>query len=75
MIIDEVQDLTFSTILLLTRITEQRIFLCGDTAQSISRTTGMRFAEMKEVFDVKYATANPVFLDKPQQKQLRVKFI
>jgi len=48
--IDEVQDLTHSTILLLMKVTEQGLFFSGDTAQTIAKGVGVRFSDLTNLF-------------------------
>lgn len=50
LMIDEVQDLTNATIFLLSKITEQGIFFSGDTAQTIAKGVGFRFADLRLMF-------------------------
>ncbi|KAL4435299.1 hypothetical protein ABPG74_017391 [Tetrahymena malaccensis] len=52
--IDEVQDLNCLIIYLLTIITEQNIFMGGDTAQTISQEIAFRFTELKAFFQKKF---------------------
>jgi len=46
MLCDEVQDLTAATLNLLLKVTEQNIYFAGDTAQTIARGVGFRFADL-----------------------------
>ncbi len=46
MMIDEVQDLPHAVILLLIKVTEQGLFLSGDTAQTIAQGVGFRFSDL-----------------------------
>jgi len=41
--IDEVQDLTTTTIFLLSKLVLNNIFYCGDTAQAITKGVDFRF--------------------------------
>ncbi|KAL4474180.1 hypothetical protein ABPG72_001719 [Tetrahymena utriculariae] len=52
--IDEVQDLNCLIIYLLTILTEQNIFMGGDTAQTISQEIAFRFTELKAFFQKKF---------------------
>ncbi|EAR83701.2 hypothetical protein TTHERM_00827180 (macronuclear) [Tetrahymena thermophila SB210] len=52
--IDEVQDLNCLIIYLLTIITEQNIFMGGDTAQTISQEIAFRFTELKAFFQKRF---------------------
>ena len=47
MLVDEVQDLTASTIKLLLKVTEWNVFFAGDTAQTIAKGVGFRFCDLK----------------------------
>lgn len=49
--IDEVQDLSHATILLLARVTEQGLFFAGDTAQTIANGVGFRFSDLAYLFN------------------------
>ena len=51
-VIDEVQDLTMAEIALLHSVTdnEDGFFICGDTAQTISRGVGFRFTDVRLLF-------------------------
>ena len=50
--VDEVQDLTQAELLLLLEVSTDRNghFLCGDTAQTISRGVGFRFSDVQALF-------------------------
>ena len=50
MMIDEVQDLTPSTISLLLLLTKQKLFFSGDTAQTIAKGVGFRFCDLRSLF-------------------------
>ncbi len=51
MMIDEVQDLPHATLYLLMKVTEQGIFLSGDTAQTIAQGVGFRFCDLRSLFN------------------------
>jgi len=70
--IDEVQDLSHATILLLTKITEQSIFFAGDTAQTIAKGVGVRFSDLSTVF--KHAPEKEQMWKRPVVHQLTVNF-
>jgi len=53
LVVDEVQDLTPLTIQLLVTITNNNVFFCGDTAQTITKGVGFRFYDLKEIFSNK----------------------
>ena len=53
LIVDEVQDLTPLTIQLLVSVTNNNVFFCGDTAQTIAKGVGFRFYDLKNIFDDK----------------------
>ena len=46
LMIDEVQDLTPKTLQLLLKITNERVFFAGDTAQTIAKGVGARFSDL-----------------------------
>ncbi|KAM3142568.1 hypothetical protein pb186bvf_005227 [Paramecium bursaria] len=50
LMIDEVQDLPHAMLELFGRITDQNLFLCGDTAQNIAKGVGFRFQDLKSLF-------------------------
>lgn len=50
LMIDEVQDLTPATLELLIRLTKNKVFFAGDTAQTIAKGVGARFSDLKCVF-------------------------
>ena len=50
MMVDEVQDLTHGTLLLLAKVTEQSLFFSGDTAQTIAKGVGFRFCDLRSLF-------------------------
>ena len=52
MLVDEVQDLTVATIKLLIKVTEQNVYLAGDTAQTIAKGVGFRFCELKQLLNM-----------------------
>lgn len=51
-VVDEVQDLLLAEVKLLIELAGDKngLFLCGDTAQTISRGVGFRFADVKALF-------------------------
>ena len=53
LVIDEVQDLTMAELALLHDVASHKddIFVCGDTAQTISRGVGFRFTDVRSLFD------------------------
>jgi hypothetical protein len=51
MFIDEVQDLTTSTIYLISKMVINNIFYCGDTAQAITKGVSFRFQELRLLFN------------------------
>ncbi len=53
LMIDEVQDLTHSTILLFMKITNMGLFFSGDTAQTIAKGVGLRFSDLRSLFKIK----------------------
>ena len=52
MLIDECQDLTQAELSLLLEVAHDKdaLYLCGDTAQTISRGVGFRFADVRTLF-------------------------
>lgn len=50
MMVDEVQDLTHGTLLLVAKVTEQSLFFSGDTAQTIAKGVGFRFCDLRSLF-------------------------
>jgi hypothetical protein len=69
MMVDEVQDLTPATLLLLLKITSQKLFLSGDTAQTIAKGVGFKFSDIRSIFN------DPdICLDPPEVHQLSVNF-
>lgn len=50
LMIDEVQDLTPATLDLLIRLTKNRVFFAGDTAQTIAKGVGARFSDLQTLF-------------------------
>ena len=50
LVVDEVQDLTPLTIQLLVSATNNNVFFCGDTAQTIAKGVGFRFYDLKDIF-------------------------
>ena len=50
MMVDEVQDLTHCTLLLVAKVTEQSLFFSGDTAQTIAKGVGFRFCDLRSLF-------------------------
>lgn len=71
--IDEVQDLSHATILLLMRITEQNVFFAGDTAQTIAKGVGVRFSDLSTLF--KHSSERELVWKKPTVHQLTVNHI
>jgi len=69
--IDEVQDLSHATLLLLMKITEQNVFFAGDTAQTIAKGVGVRFADLSNLF--KLSTEKEQAWKRPVVHQLTVK--
>lgn len=51
MMVDEVQDLPHSILLLLSNVTEQGLYFAGDTAQNIASGVGFRFCDLSHIFD------------------------
>jgi hypothetical protein len=49
--IDEIQDLTNATTLLLLKICEQGVFFSGDTAQTIAKGVTLRFQDISKLFN------------------------
>ena len=70
MMIDEVQDLTHATLLLLGKITEQSLFFSGDTAQTIAKGVGFRFCDLRSLF---YRDSG-LNMDEPSVCQLTINF-
>ena len=70
--IDEVQDLSHATILLLMKITEQSVFFAGDTAQTIAKGVGIRFSDLSSLF--KLTPEKEYLWKKPTVHQLTVCF-
>lgn len=69
MMVDEVQDLTHSTLTLLLKVTEQSLFFSGDTAQTIAKGVGFRFCDLRSLF------RDPSLTHKaPEVKQLTINF-
>lgn len=50
LMIDEVQDLTPATLELLIRLTRNKVFFAGDTAQTIAKGVGARFSDLQDLF-------------------------
>lgn len=50
LMIDEVQDLTPATLDLLIRLTRNKVFFAGDTAQTIAKGVGARFSDLQQLF-------------------------
>ncbi|EAR83702.2 hypothetical protein TTHERM_00827190 (macronuclear) [Tetrahymena thermophila SB210] len=48
--VDEVQDLNCACLYLLCLLTEQNVYLGGDTAQTISQENSFKFADLKAIF-------------------------
>ena len=69
--IDEVQDLSHATILLLMKITEQNVFFAGDTAQTIAKGVGIRFSDLSSLF--KFTTEKELVWKRPTVHQLTVR--
>lgn len=67
--VDEVQDLPHSVLILLSKISTYGLFFSGDTAQNIAKGVGFRFCDLRHVFDNKIQG-----LTKPVVKQLSVIF-
>ena len=65
--VDEVQDLPHSVLILLSRLANNGLFFSGDTAQNIAKGVGFRFCDLRHVF-----TSNNKVLKKPVVKQLSV---
>ena len=65
--VDEVQDLPHSILILLSKISNNGLFLSGDTAQNIAKGVGFRFCDLRHVF-----TSKSKELRKPVVKQLSV---
>ena len=73
MMVDEVQDLTHSTIFLLLKVNEQSLFFSGDTAQTIARRVGFRFCDLQGLFNSQ-ESYNQLALEAPKVKQLTTNF-
>jgi hypothetical protein len=54
MFVDEIQDLTASTTLLISKMVINNIYYCGDTAQAITKGVSFRFEDLKLLFNKKY---------------------
>jgi superfamily I DNA/RNA helicase len=54
MFIDEVQDLTASTTLLISKMAINNILYCGDTAQAITKGVSFRFEDLKLLYNKEY---------------------
>lgn len=50
LMIDEVQDLTPLTLDLFIRLTKNKVFFAGDTAQTIAKGVGARFSDLQQLF-------------------------
>ena len=66
--VDEVQDLPHSVLILLSKLASNGLYFSGDTAQNIAKGVGFRFCDLRHVFS---QTKN---LPKPIVKQLSVFF-
>lgn len=55
LMIDEVQDLPYVFILLLTLLVETGMFFSGDSAQTIAKGVEFRFSEIRRMFNKKFA--------------------
>jgi len=77
LMIDEVQDLSHATIMLLMKVTEQGLFFSGDTAQTIAKGVGVRFADLNSLFtlpqEMTYGVVDNAWR-KPTVRQLTVNF-
>ena len=65
--VDEVQDLPHSILILLSKISSKGLFFSGDTAQNIAKGVGFRFCDLRHVF-----TSKTNQLVKPVVTQLSV---
>lgn len=54
LMVDEVQDLPYAYIRLLTLIAEAGILFSGDSAQTISKGVEFRFKDLRKMFNDKY---------------------
>ena len=70
--IDEVQDLPYAVIYLLSKTVTYGVFYSGDTAQTIAKGIGFRFCDLKNLFDNRFD--HSLTLKKPKVKQLTVNF-
>lgn len=70
MMVDEVQDLTHATLLLLGKVTEQNLFFSGDTAQTIAKGITFRFKDLGTLF----ASQEGLAIQQPCIKQLLVNY-
>ena len=70
MLIDECQDLTQAELALLLEVAHDKdaLYLCGYTAQTISRGVGFRFADVKELFHAHAARGDAGVLVPPLQQ-------
>lgn len=50
LMVDEVQDLTPKTLQLFIRLTQQKVFFAGDTAQTIAKGVGACFSDLTQQF-------------------------
>jgi hypothetical protein len=64
LVVDEVQDLAPLTIQLLLLVTNEKVFFCGDTAQTIAKGVTFRFHDLKPVF----VNQNEIMKDRKQMK-------
>lgn len=56
LMIDEVQDLPYVFILLLSLVVETGVFFCGDSAQTIAKGVEFRFSDIKRMFDRRFCS-------------------
>lgn len=73
LMIDEVQDLPYVFILLLTLLVESGVFFGGDSAQTIAKGVEFRFSDIRRMFDRRFAERE-FKLDPPELMQLSVNF-
>lgn len=74
MMIDEVQDLSHATILLLSKVTEHGLFFSGDTAQTIAKGVGLRFSDLGSIFDRDEGMFSTQICKPPSVHQLTINF-
>ena len=73
LMIDEVQDLPYVFILLLTLLAESGVFFSGDSAQTIANGVEFRFNDIRRMFNKKFAERE-FKLEPPTLMQLSINF-